>query len=126
MKASFQKQEPKILHYRNYKFFDNGSFRNDLLYELRKMGFSNISCEQLEILFLTTLNEHVPPPTLKKRYVRANSSPFMTNTLYKAIMVRSRLRYKFLKSKPIACRAAYKKQRNFCVSPIRDTKKTIL
>ena len=39
MKASFQKKEPKILHYRNYNFFDNGSFRNDLLYELSKMGF---------------------------------------------------------------------------------------
>ena len=38
-------------------------------------------------------------------------------------MVRSRLRNEFLKSKTIACRAAYKKQRNFCVSLIRDTKK---
>ena len=62
MKASFQKQEPKILHYRNYKIFDNGSFRNDLLYGLSKIGFSNISCEQFEILFLTTLNKHPPTP----------------------------------------------------------------
>ena len=63
MKASFQKQEPKVLKYRNYKCFDNGSFRNDLLHELCKIGFSNISCEQFGSLFMTTY----------ERYVRANN-----------------------------------------------------
>ena len=47
----------------------------------------------------------------------------MTNVLYKAIMVRSRLRNKFLRLKTIDAEIAYKKQRNHCVSILRNTKK---
>ena len=75
MRAGFQKQTPKILNYRNYKYFNNEIFRNDLLKEL--MGFSDISCEAFERLFMNILNKHAP---MKKRYTRANNSPFMTNT----------------------------------------------
>ena len=59
----------------------------------------------------------------KKSLVRANNSPFMTDELYKAIMVRSRLRNKFLKLKTMESRIKYKKQRNFCVSLLRKTKR---
>ena len=31
MKSSFYKQQPKIFNYRNYKIFNNESFRNDVL-----------------------------------------------------------------------------------------------
>ena len=57
MTFNFQKQEPKILNYRNYKFFNNENFRTDLLYEISKFGFYNISCEQFESLFMVTLRE---------------------------------------------------------------------
>ena len=72
MKSSFQKQEPKILNYRNYKFFNNENFRSDLIYAIGKLGFHNISCEKFESLFMATLNKHAP---LKTSYVRANNSP---------------------------------------------------
>ena len=55
------------------------------------------------------LNRHVPSKT---RYVRANDSPFMNTDIYKAIMVRSRLRKKYLKLKTEEANSAYKKQRN--------------
>ena len=54
------------------------------------------------------------------RYVRANNSTFIDNTIYKAIMVRSRLRNKCLKLKTIESRLVYKKQRNYCCSHIRQ------
>ena len=60
---------------------------------------------------------------MKRRYVRANNSPFMNEILYKAIMAQSKLRNKFLKLKTIESREAYKRQRNYCVSLIRKTKK---
>ena len=59
----------------------------------------------------------------KERDVRANNSPFMNNPLSKAIMVRTRLRNKFLKSKTNESREAYKTQRNYCVSLLRETKR---
>ena len=41
------------------------------------------------------LNKHAP---LKRKYVRANEAPFMTKELHKAIMKRSKLRKKFLRT----------------------------
>ena len=81
------------------------------------MGPQNIGCEQFEHLFIYTLNKYAP----KKRFVMENNTPFMTNELYKAIMVRSRLRNKSLKLKTPESRDAYKRQRNYCVSLLRYT-----
>ena len=83
-------------------------------------GFHDISCEEFETLFMMTLNTHAP---MKIKYIRANNSPFMSNELSKAIMVRSRLRNKYVKSNTIESTDAYKKQRNYCVSLLRKIKK---
>ena len=96
MRSNYQKQQPNILNYRNYKFFNNENFRNDLLYEIQLIQFQNIECEQFEHLFMDILDKHAP---LKTRLVRANNSPFMTKDLYKAIIMKSRLRNKFLRLK---------------------------
>ena len=68
--------------------------------------------------FISTFNRHAPQ---RKRYIRANNSPFMNKPLSKAI--RARLQNKFLKSKTSESREAYKKQRNNCVSLLRETKR---
>ena len=60
---------------------------------------------------------------LKKRYVRANQSPFMNKTLSKEIMKRSRSRNKFLNTKSDIDRKAYNKQHNYVVSLLRNEKK---
>ena len=121
MKSNFQKQEPKIFNYRNYKHFNNEMFRKDLLCELSNKGFQEISCEEFEFIFIKTLNKHAP---MKIKYIRANNSPFVNKDLSKAIMVRSRLRNKYLKLKTKESRDAYKKQRNYCISLQRRIKKT--
>ena len=66
-----------------------------------------------------THDKHAP---LKKRYVRANQSPFMNKKLSKEIMKRSRLRNKFLNIKSDTDRKAYNKQRNYVVSLLRNEK----
>ena len=127
MKMSFSKQEPKIFYYRDYKTFNDEHFRNDLKYIFNKRGVNNISCS--EYITITTLNIHAP---MKKKYLRANNAPYMNRAnnvpymnraLCKAIMVRSKLRNIFLKLNTIESRDACKKQRNFCVSLLRMTKK---
>ena len=59
----------------------------------------------------------------KKEYVRANQAPFITKTLSKEIMKRSRLRNKFLNTKSYIDRKACNKQRNYVVSLLRKEKK---
>ena len=66
------------------------------------------------------LNRHAP---IKRRYTRANDAPFMNKSLSKAIMVRSKLRNKFLKFQTNESREAYNKQRNYCVTLLRESKK---
>ena len=81
-------------------------------------GFHDISCEEFETLFMITLTNHAP---MKIKYIRANNSPFMNNELSKAIMVRSRLRNKYLKLKTMESRDAYKKTKKLlCISRKED------
>ena len=53
----------------------------------------------------------------------ANQVPFITKTLSKEIMKRSRLRNKFLNTKFDIDRKVYKKQRNYVVSLLRKEKR---
>ena len=63
--------------------------------------------------FLYLLGKHAP---VKKRYIRANQKNFMDKELNQAIMVRSKLRNKFLKLKTEENRLAYAKQRHYVLS----------
>ena len=54
----------------------------------------------------------------KRKYIRANQANFMDRKLNHAIMLRSKLRNKFLKSRSNKDREAFKKQRNLCVASV--------
>ena len=45
MKSKFTKKSPKIMHYRNYKYFNNTLFQNDLMFAISVVGINNITCE---------------------------------------------------------------------------------
>ena len=67
-----------------------------------------------------TLDKVAP---LKQKYVWSNHSPFLNKEIMKAIMNRTRLRNKFLRSRSTEDRSAYNQQRNFCLSLVRKAKK---
>ena len=74
----------------------------------------NLNTTDLEGLMKTEFhifNKHAP---IKRKYIRANEAPFMTNDLHKAIMKISKLRSKFLKSRNLSDRKNYTSQRNIC------------
>ena len=68
---------------------------------------------------LKILDKFVP---MKKKYLRTNHGTFMTKEVRKAIMIRSKLRNKFLKDKNEQSRNDYRKQRNLCVALNRSVK----
>ena len=114
MKMYYAKQKPSIVHYRTFKNVCNYSFIKDLELLLSKLcDQQNVPFKILKESVNVTLDKHIP---LKKRYVRANQSPFMNKTLSKEIMKRSRLRNKILNTKSEIDRKAYNKQRNYIVS----------
>ena len=79
MKTTYKKAQPKIINYRSYKYFNNDSFRDELLQNEANGnnwvdGFKNfISSCHLEY---TCHSE--------KNYVQEYQSPFMNQILSKA------------------------------------------
>ena len=69
---------------------------------------------------LDTLNNHTPS---KKMYIRGNHLPFMNKEVSKEIMPRIRLRNNFFRKRSDENKWKYSKQRNYCVSLLRKTKK---
>ena len=59
----------------------------------------------------------------REKIVRGNQMPFITKDLSKAIMKRSRLRNNFLKNRTEENKTLYTKQRNYCVSLLKKSKK---
>ena len=71
-------------------------------------------------ILMSTLNLHAPK---KKKTVRGNQAPFVSRTLSKSIMCRSKLKNKYTKNPTENNKRVYKKQRNFCVNLLRKEKK---
>ena len=90
MKMSFKKHFPIERHYRDYKYFDWSKFKNN----------------RNEQLSIEVLNKHAP---LRKKLLRTNHAPYITKTLRKAIMRRSKLETKYPKTKTETDLKLYKK-----------------
>ena len=114
---SFQKLQPKIINYRDYKNFDNEKFWSDIF----KMNLNTTDLEGFMKTVFHIFNKHAP---IKRKYIRANEAPFMTKDLHKAIVKRSKLRNMFLKSGNLSDRKNYTSQINLCKKLLKNTKRT--
>ena len=81
---------------------------------------TNHSYAEFEKVFSKELNKHAP---LKKKVLRHNNNAFMTKELRKEIMLRSKLKNKFNKERNHINWCNYKRQRNYCLSILRKSKK---
>ena len=111
--------QPKVITYRDYKNFDNSHFSEELLSEIKKLGPLNKNISIFHNVCIEVLEKYAPET---RKYIRANKAIFMDSKLNHAIMLHSKLRNKFLKRRSNKCREAYKKQRNLCVSLLRQNK----
>ena len=80
-----------MLTYRDYKNFSNESFRLDVLNEIGR--YNDFSFTDFNSMFPAVLNKHA---SIKKRTLRLIKNNFMDKELNQAIMVRSKLRNKFV------------------------------
>ena len=121
-KMTFQKLKPRIINYRDYKFFDNVRYRNNLLQEISNsyLEFNDNEFSGFFDICRTASDQH---PPRKKKYARGNHMSFINKTLSKEIMKRTKLRYKFSKDRAEENRNRYASQRNYCISLLKKTKK---
>ena len=118
MKMTYTKGNPNIKLYRDYKHFNNVNFEEEIHSKFRDIP--NITYDIFEETYLKVLDNHAP---IKKKILRSNENPFMTKALRKAIMVRSKLKKKFLKNRSKLNWRKYKNQRNFCTNLLKQTKR---
>ena len=71
MKATFEKLQPRVVNYRDYKYFENCRFRADLLSELSKANIEENEEGLSDFLdtYKRILDLHVPR---KQKYSRGN------------------------------------------------------
>ena len=110
----------KVITYRDYKNFDNSRFFEELMCEIKKLGPLNKNISIFHNVCIEVLEKYGPE---KRRYIRANQPNFMDSKLNHAIILRTNLHNKFLKSRSNKDREAYKEQLNLCVSLLRQSKK---
>ena len=118
LKSGRIKGKPKKKIYRSYRQFNSEGFKKDLKFRLNHLTSS--SYDGFETTFWKELNRHAP---LKKRILRHNNNCFMIKELRKAIMLRSKLKNIFNKSKTHFNWQKYKHQQNFCLNLLKKTKK---
>ena len=111
---------PKVIQYRDYKHFNYAIFNNNLRKQTKNLNFSELDFVTLRKIFIEILDEFAPS---EKKYIRANHSKFVPKELSKAIMLRSKLRNQFLKTKTKESKMKYNKQRNLSVSITRKAKR---
>ena len=109
IKSHFSRLKPKIIHYRNFKRFDEQKFIADVKNETDD---PNENYSALTNTFSLIVEKHA---ALKKKIVRGNYAPFITKDLRKAICTRSKLRNKLIKNPTEVNEKLYERQRNKCV-----------
>ena len=83
------------------------------------IDLNNAEVADFQDIYLSVLNKHAP---VKHKYIRANNSNFMTKNLRKEIMLRSKPRNVYLKTRTNESKQLYNKQRNLCVTLFRKAK----
>ena len=122
MMTTFGKLKPRVSYFRNWNEFGNEKLRPQLLTKLSLENYNNSSNGINRFLetCVNTLDRFAPR---KEKYLRGNNVPFMSKNLVNAHRKRTRLKNKFLNNRTETNRDCYNKQRNFCVSLLRKTKK---
>ena len=103
LRKAFQRAQPKVVSYRDYKNFDNELFKYSLQNALNEI--SRPEYIKFEEVFLEMLN---------KKTTRGNHAPYTTKGLRKAIVRRSELEAKYHKHRDIQSLRQYKIPKNFC------------
>ena len=85
---------------------------------LENINTNSNGLEKFNQICMNTLDQ-IPP--IKK--IRGNDMPFFNKELSSAHKKRTQLRNRYLKNRSYQNKRLYTKQRNFCVSLLRKTKK---
>ena len=76
MTVFYKKQKPNIIKYQNYKNFENSTFMSDVKNKVSELDNED-QLANFDLFKNTVFHVFENYAPLKKRYVRANQSPFI-------------------------------------------------
>ena len=117
LRETISKGSSKKIFYRDYKRFYPKKFETEL--KLKSNSQTNLSYSTFQAVLLEILNKIAP---VKVKVLRFNNNAFMTKSLRKAIMLRSNLKNNFNKQRSDENWDNHRKQRNYCVKLLCQTK----
>ena len=120
LKTEFTKPDPIQINYRDYKKFNSVKFKRDLHHKLHYDLTASSDYDRFHDILSEVLDSYAP---IKKKFLRANNSPFMTKTLRKMIMNRSRCKNRYFKNRTVENWENYRKLRNECVKLTKKVKR---
>ena len=106
----------------DYIHFQNDVFRKELPSELLNVNIGENEEDFSNFLDICKKNVNYHAPC-KQKYARGNLLPFINKTVFKQIMKITRLRIKFLKTRIDYNKREFSKQKNYCVTLVRKSKK---
>ena len=118
LKVQFVHLPPRIQSYRSYRKFKSDAFLDDLKLNISVSDIGDFS--SLNDAMVKALDKHAP---FKKRVMRGNHKPHVSRSLRKAIMLRSRLKNKYNKTRNPADFENYRRQRNLVVKLNKSEKR---
>ena len=77
LKMFYVKQKPRIIKYKDYKNFNNITFRMDLLKELSLSKLEKGDFDEFKFIVNNLLESHAP---MKEKYIRRNQAPFLNKS----------------------------------------------
>ena len=78
LKSYFKKEDPKVMIYRDYKYFEDEKFSNDLENELSEIGSLTLNYDLLRNVCMDVVNKHAP---MKRKYIMTNHAEYMDKEL---------------------------------------------
>ena len=109
MKTHFQKQEPKIIQYRDYSNFSAEEYRQYILSLLSSQVITRSSFGT----FMIRKDACDIRVAIKCKYLISSQSPLVNKNISKAIMNQTRLRNRFSRTRSNGDKEAYNKQRDY-------------
>ena len=82
LKTTYQKAEPTVVIYRDYKNLSEQTFKQDLREELEIIKSSYLNYDSFQNCFEKVLDKHA---SIEKKCARANDGPFMNGALVKPL-----------------------------------------
>ena len=77
LKSYFTKEDPQVIYYRDYKYFDNEMFSNELENELKKIGPLTLNYDIFKNVCMDAINKYASLKRILSMVIQAKTTNYI-------------------------------------------------